>query len=305
MTTSRRRVDADNRANLYDAQSGQLVQVGTGNMPRGGYTPGSKQFRAACRLCLGARARGKNVVRGGYGIYYNQGSLATSEGLYFNPPYFNLNVYFPGTGDGRHAGGSLPGLVSGLHSTVRDGVSADLANALDGTLERQRAASIGHERSIEFGYVGSRGHDLISARDLNQAPASPNPPNLRPIRSLRISRSSSRALRRSYNALQVRYQDRPSNGTWMLVSYTLGKSTDDASGFFTSAGDPNFPQNSLDPAASAVRRPSMFGPAFGRLIQPLPFEPGQLLGELGMLQQGSVTRISSSSRLPRAGGPSP
>jgi hypothetical protein len=30
----------------------------------------------------------------------------------------------------------------------------------------------------------------------------------------------------------------------MLVAYTLGKSMDDASGFFTSAGDPNFPQDS-------------------------------------------------------------
>ncbi len=35
--------------------------------------------------------------------------------------------------------------------------------------------------------------------------------------------------------------------------YTLGKSTDDASGFFTSTGDPNFPQNSLDPGAERGR----------------------------------------------------
>ena len=60
----------------------------------------------------------------------------------------------------------------------------------------------------------------------------------------------------------------------MLLSYTLGKSTDDASGFFTSAGDPNFPQNSLDPGAergrssfdirhrfsAAVARPLALGP---------------------------------------------
>jgi hypothetical protein len=39
----------------------------------------------------------------------------------------------------------------------------------------------------------------------------------------------------------------------MLASYTLGKSTDDASGFFTSAGDANFPQNSLDPGAERGR----------------------------------------------------
>ncbi|MGH8636320.1 MAG: hypothetical protein ACREUZ_04205, partial [Burkholderiales bacterium] len=38
-----------------------------------------------------------------------------------------------------------------------------------------------------------------------------------------------------------------------LASYTYGKSTDDASGFFTSTGDANFPQNSLDPEAERGR----------------------------------------------------
>ena len=32
-------VDKDDRANLYDAETGQLVQVGTHGMPRGGATP--------------------------------------------------------------------------------------------------------------------------------------------------------------------------------------------------------------------------------------------------------------------------
>jgi hypothetical protein len=59
-----------------------------------------------------------------------------------------------------------------------------------------------------------------------------------------------------YHALQLRYQQRPAHGMSVLMSYTLGKSTDDASGFFTSAGDPNFPQNSLDPGAE--RGPSSF-----------------------------------------------
>ena len=42
-------------------------------------------------------------------------------------------------------------------------------------------------------------------------------------------------------------------GLSLLVAYTFGKSTDDASGFFTSAGDPNFPQDSLDPGAEEGR----------------------------------------------------
>jgi hypothetical protein len=111
----------------------------------------------------------------------------------------------------------------------------------------------GRSRAIEVAYVGSRGHDLITARDINQAAASPLPVNLRPnplfadITSIESSASS------RYNALQVKYQQRASRNLSLLLAYTLGKSTDDASGFFTSAGDPNFPQNSLDPGAERGR----------------------------------------------------
>ena len=72
----------------------------------------------------------------------------------------------------------------------------------------------------------------------------------------------------------------------MLLSYTLGKSTDDASGFFTSAGDPNFPQNSLDPEAE--KGPSSFDVRHrftAALTRPLPFEPDQFLGNLGVFSK--------------------
>jgi hypothetical protein len=110
---------------------------------------------------------------------------------------------------------------------------------------------IGRYRGVEIAYVGSRGHDLISARDMNQATASRRPNPLFADITLIESRGTSR-----YNALQMRYHQRPAHGMSVLLSYTLGKSTDDASGFFTSAGDPNFPQNSLDPGAE--RGPSSF-----------------------------------------------
>ena len=35
------------------------------------------------------------MLRAGYGIYYDQSSLAPGEGLYFSPPYFNFKLYFP------------------------------------------------------------------------------------------------------------------------------------------------------------------------------------------------------------------
>ena len=82
---------------------------------------------------------------------------------------------------------------------------------------------VGQTRSLEFAYVGSRGHDLISARDMNQPPASPIVPNLRPnplFADITLIESRASSL---FNALQVRYQERPSNGALMLLSYYAGQ----------------------------------------------------------------------------------
>jgi hypothetical protein len=112
---------------------------------------------------------------------------------------------------------------------------------------------LGSSRAVEIAYVGSRGHDLIAARDMNQPRPSVAPQNLRPNPffddiTLIESRGSSK-----YNAFQLKFQQRLNRGLSVLSVYTLGKSTDDASGFFASAGDPNFPQDSLNPGAEYGR----------------------------------------------------
>jgi hypothetical protein len=277
-------VDAGDRANLYDAATGQLVQVGSGTMPRGGYVPDRNNLAPRLGFAWAVDRERKNVVRGGYGIYYNQGALATSEGLFFNPPYFNLSVFFPGAGSAPTLADPFPASFPVFIPQSATAYQRDLQTPWMEHWNVNLQHAIGHSRSLEFAYAGSRGHDLISARDMNQAPASPNPLNLRPNPlfadiTLIESRGSSR-----YNALQIRYQDRPAYGSSILLAYTLSKSTDDASGFFTSAGDPNFPQNSLDPAAE--RGPSSFdirNRFSAAYIKVLPFGPDQALGNLGVL----------------------
>ena len=110
------------------------------------------------------------------------------------------------------------------------------------TLQRQ----FGPTRVAEVAYVGSRGRNLIASRDINQPRPSTAPLNLRPDpRFADITLIESRA-RSEFDSLQARFQQRYAFGCTMLVAYTLGKSMDDASGFFTSAGDPNFPQDSAN-----------------------------------------------------------
>jgi hypothetical protein len=63
--------------------------------------------------------------------------------------------------------------------------------------------------------------------------------------------------------MQARFQQRFSRGLTALASYTLGKSIDDASGFFSSAGDPNFPQNSYDLRAERAAQQLRRAPSVG------------------------------------------
>lgn len=246
-------VDAGDRANLYDVASGQLVRVGTNGLPRGGYEPDRNNIAPRVGVAWTLDKSAHTIVRSGYGIYYNQGALATSEGLYFNPPYFNLGVYFPLQGLALTLSdpfpGSFPFAVPPSATAYQRDLQTPWMEHWNIGLQRQ----IGRARAVEVAYVGSRGHDLISARDLNQPPAGAAPFNPRPNPAFAdITLIDSRA-RSRYHALQLRLQQRNDAGMSLHAAYTLGKSTDDASGFFTSAGDPNFPQDSLNPGAERGR----------------------------------------------------
>src|SRR5436189_4600404 len=94
---------------------------------------------------------------------------------------------------------------------------------------------------------------LRTARDINQPRPSTANPNLRPdprFYDITLEESSANS---NYNSLQVRFQQRLDFGLSLLTSYTWSKSIDNASSFFSSAGDPNFPQDSFNTAAERGR----------------------------------------------------
>ncbi|MBS1827604.1 MAG: TonB-dependent receptor [Acidobacteria bacterium] len=271
-------VDSQDRANLYDPATGQLVKVGSNGIPRGGYFADKNNFGP--RLGFAWSLAPQTVLRAGYGIYYDQSALAPSEGLYFNAPYFDFRYYFPGEQTGLifvnnpfPANYPIPTPPSGF-SFQRD-LRTPYIQQWNLNIQQQ----IGKGRVLEVGYVGSRGTRLYSARDINQPAPSPSPLNLRPNYFFSdINQLESRG-NSNYHSLQTRFQQRFSHGLSMIASYTMGKSIDDASAFFPSAGDPNFPQDSRNVRAERARSNFDIAQRFSAgYSYSLPFGKGRLRG---------------------------
>ncbi|MGI8917323.1 MAG: TonB-dependent receptor domain-containing protein [Pyrinomonadaceae bacterium] len=250
-------VDADDRANVYDLATRNLVPVGANGVPRGGIESDKNNFAPRFGLAWTVGEDEKTVIRAGYGIYYDQSALAPTEALYFNSPYFDNNIFF-----------SLPGLPLTLSDPFPTffpfplpdsalAIQRDLRTAYMQHWNLNVQQELGSKSVLEIAYVGSKGTKLLTARDINQPQPSVLPPGLpfvpRPdARFDDINLLESRA-NSNYHSLQARLQQRFSRGLAALVSYTFAKSIDDASNFFSSAGDPNFPQNSYDVRAERGR----------------------------------------------------
>jgi hypothetical protein len=246
-------VDAEDRSTLYDVATETLVPVGTNGMPRSGYDADKNNFAPRIGFAWTMDDAGRTVLRAGYGIYYDQSSLAPSEGLYFNPPYFNLNFYFSLPGLPLTVDNPFPSFFPVPSPSTAFAIQRDLSTPYMQHWNVNLQRELGGSRVIEVAYVGSKGTSLYSARDINQPAPSPTFFVIRPVPQFAdINILESRA-NSNYHSLQVRFQQRLDFGLSMLSSYTWSKSIDDASSFFTSAGDPNFPQNSYDLGAERGR----------------------------------------------------
>ncbi len=239
-------VDPADRANIYDPATGGLVQVGTGGVPRAGYRTDKNNFGPRIGVAWSPTALNSNtVLRAGFGVYFDQSPLAPGEGLYFSQPFFDFDLFFQFTGlppltltDPFPA--TFPIFVPSSALTYQRDLRTPYVQHWSAGVQQ----TLGGTRVIELAYAGSKGTRLLGARDINQPAPAVVFPNLRPNPLFDdITAVESRASS-TYNSLQVRFQQSLDFGLTVLSAYTWSKSIDDASGFFASSGDPNFPQDS-------------------------------------------------------------
>jgi hypothetical protein len=271
--------DKFNAATLYDSATFSIVPVGEGGTPRGGYEADRNNF--APRLGVAWRPFGarRAVLRAGYGIYHDLAALAPAQGIYFNPPYFNFQLYFPSqqapiTIDNPWPAASQAPLPPSAITYDRN-LRTSYAQQWNFTTQIE----VHREVVIEAGYQGTRGVKLIGARDINQAGPSPQMPNLRPVPFYQDINQTESSFNSIYHSLRWQLQCRLRGGLTGLFSYTWSKSIDNASNYFPSAVDANYPQNSNNVGAErALSNFDMRQRFSGSFVYELPFGEGRRFG---------------------------
>jgi hypothetical protein len=238
-------VDAHDRMRIFDLAARTLRPVGGEGVPRSGVRIDRNNF--APRLGASWRIPGpaELVLRGGVGLYYDGGTLIENSALYFNPPEFDLRIYFPA---------AAPLLLA--HPFPGEGFRPlPSVNTLDPDFRTAatRQGSLGLEarvRGVDLTarYVGAHGDHLVRRRNLNQPPPGAGPlDDRRPIPGYADILLVEPAASSSYHALQLEAQRQRASGLSFRAAYTWSKSLDDASAFLQSDGNDNTPQDARHP----------------------------------------------------------
>jgi len=244
--------DPEDRMYALALNPAALRQVGRDGVPRSGLRADRNNF--APRLGATYSWSDRWVARAGYGVFYDSGMFVVNSSLYFNPPLFNVRVFFPTatslltlTNPFPSAGGITP---PPSPNTLSPDIATSYLQNWNVTVERQLTRST----TASAGYAGSKGTRLIRSRDLNQPRPAPGPVAARrPYPAFGGIFFTETAGNSTFHSLQANIDRRFARGLSWIASYTWSKSIDDTSAFLGTKPDKNFPQDSANYAAERAR----------------------------------------------------
>jgi hypothetical protein len=235
--------DPTNRMTVFDLQRMDLVRVGTEGLSRSGIR--ADRNNLAPRLGFAWSLTPTTVLRGGYGIFYDCGTLMVSSAAYFNPPYFNIYVFFPSAAGLLTLNNPFPTQNGMLPPASLSSFSPDLTTAYLQHWNLNLQREIKGAGTLSLAYAASKGTHLIRSRDLNQPrPGAGDVGSRSPYPEFSNIFFSESGANSEYQSLQASFHRPLSRGATLIGLYTFSKSIDDTSAFLSTTADKNFPQDS-------------------------------------------------------------
>lgn len=285
-------VEHHDRQSNFDITSGKFVVASPGAELADGrvigrelqFTP-THDFGPRFGFAYNLFGKSRTVLRGGYGIFWNNPLTGTSSSKAINPPFLlsqSLTTTLVPTLRLRDGLPAPPPLdvnrpPAGSTRSIFD-VNFDDGYAQQWNLNVQQ--QLARDFMLEVGYVGSKGTHLVMKQDINQAPptlgvtnSDVNRPYIKISPQLRgLSQVQSRGYS-SYHSLQVKFTKRFSRALMFLNAYTFGKTIDIASD--TESGTLNAYNFNMDRAVSSFDIAHTFSSSWTYV---LPFGKGKRLG---------------------------
>ena len=234
-------VEDDDRQSNFDTATGQFVVASPGarigGIEVGRYlqTYSKTDFAPRLGFAFDLLGTGATMLRGGFGTFWNTPLTGTGSSKGQNPPFLlaqqltNPTPYVPVLTFASSAAPPTPQTGGNSRSSFDPNFRDGYAHQWSLNLQQQ----LGTNYMVEAGYVGSRGRQMVTMVDVNQAPATlgvTNPNVNRPFFGVNpalaaVVQSQSRGTL-DYHGLLTRVVRRFAGGTSFSASYTFGKAID-------------------------------------------------------------------------------
>jgi hypothetical protein len=280
------------------------------------------------------RNNAKMVLRGGYGIYYDQALIGIVEQNSFTTPPFNNSVAIAGTTAAPVPFGNPGSPTTAASRGPLGGVNATTAPWVTPIIQQWALTwqqEVGRNALVEIGYAGSAGNHLIRPIDIN-APtpaeivaagrgiatcdqslnAANNPVNCinlaRPYRGFGAITDRPTSATSRYHGLLTSFRLRPTHGLTAQVAYTWSKNMTDATNDRDAADVPQIRTDlHLERAPSRLDRTHVFVTSY---VYEVPtFDSGFAKSTAGRLllsgwELAGITTVQSGLALNRVVQPS-
>ncbi|MFN7929498.1 MAG: hypothetical protein U0Y68_16445 [Blastocatellia bacterium] len=239
-------VEVNNRQSNFDTSTGKFVVASDDavingiKVGRALQTTPKKDFAPRLGFAYDVFGGGKTVVRGGYGIFWNNPLTGTSSSKPSNPPFLLSNALSTTLLPTLKLSSGVPAPPSVNANAAPTGTTRSIFDPefKDGYAQQWNlnlSQQISKDFALELSYVGSKGTHLVVKGDINQAAPVVGVTNSTVNRPFVLNKlapgltSLSQVQSRGYsnhNAMLVKFSNRFSNGLAFVNSYTFGKTID-------------------------------------------------------------------------------